>query len=130
MELIWSQQPIQRNEGEMVQMGIRGEQDVAMLSTEHLYCLVKKEFRSFIWRWNLDQLVKEVGSLQMAKKGRFSTQFLEVFNLRWFGTVLSLDKKETIVEMEKTTFRKVPRMFECEHTLSTNHTPSPAAFSV
>lgn len=66
----------------MVQMGIRGKQDVARLSTEHLYCLVKKEFGYFIWRWNLGQLVKEVGSLQMEKKGRFSTQFVEVFNIR------------------------------------------------
>lgn len=121
---MWSQQPIQRNEGSVVQLGIRG---AAWHQTQRLCCLVKKnQFQYFIWRWSLDQLVKEVGSLWMEKKkGKILTQFLEVFNLRWFGMGLSLDKKEGNAEIEKITLK---RFWEClsVSTPSTQTTPTPA----
>lgn len=43
-------------------------------------------------------------------KGRFSTQILRLFYFRWFGNVLSLDKKEINVEMKKITLK---RLQEC-----------------
>lgn len=59
------------------------------------------------------------------KKGKILTQFLEVFNLRWFGMGLSLDKKEGNAEIEKITLK---RFWEClsVSTPSTQTTPTPA----
>lgn len=44
------------------------------------------------------------------KEGKFSAQFLADFSIRWFGIVLSLDKKEINVEIKKIALK---RLQEC-----------------